>query len=281
LVLAILALGCSAETSPKTENKRSITASADQNPDESKDDGKASDSGSTADEQAQDVPPGFDHALLLTDCASCHESKRPAPKDGVAHGGGKSCELCHKYDASKTWANVVAESTFDHKPMPSTCVTCHEGDRPSATHNAGQDCVKCHTNPDWSVVKSATASFSHDPKPVTCEGCHNRPEIVGTRAYPNQGPPTGFDAADKTAAGSGHYIGKDCSSCHGTPPEGNTEFMFTHSKPATGFCLPCHFNKGKGEHAGSSTVTLTGFGNCFNCHKSYDKAGSRSWARSK
>ncbi len=121
------------------------------------------------------------------------------------------------------------------------------------------------------------AAYTHVPKPATCEGCHARPQTVGLRAYPNQGPPIDFLANDPKAIGSRHYLGKDCAECHRTPPEGATAFNFTHSVPKAGFCLPCHFNQGNNEHRGSAEVLLKDFGNCFSCHKNFDVNVSRNF----
>lgn len=151
-----------------------------------------------------------------------------------------------------------------HQPMPTTCASCHESKRLTPDHYKGQDCAMCHKYPSFKG-----GAFAHDPKPATCEGCHARPTTVGLRAYPNQGPPANFDPNDPMAPGSGHYRGKDCSSCHQTPREGATAFVYNHTTPNPGACLPCHFNQGQRRHRNNNNVMLTGFGNCQTCHNNF------------
>jgi hypothetical protein len=154
-----------------------------------------------------------------------------------------------------------------------TCVSCHEKDRPAQPHYGKEDCATCHSFPSFKTVKL----FTHDPKPATCEGCHARPTTAGLRSYPNQGPPAGFDPNNKAAPGSGHYVGKDCAACHNSPKEQATSFTFTHSAPRADFCLPCHFNEGRGEHANDNDITLRDFGNCFSCHQNFDRNVQRDF----
>lgn len=196
-------------------------------------------------------------------CVGCHEKDRPAPP----HEAKQDCVGCHSFPSFKT-----AVSAFNHVPTPTSCVGCHEKNRPAAPHIANKDCVGCHAYPSFKRV-----AFSHLPKPALCEDCHTRPTTVGLRAYPNQGPPAGFNPNDPKALGSKHYVGKDCAACHRTPDEGASAFAFTHSTPKADFCLPCHFNQGRGQHANENRATLSGFGNCFNCHKNFDKNANRSF----
>jgi hypothetical protein len=154
-----------------------------------------------------------------------------------------------------------------------SCASCHEKNRPTQPHVIKEDCATCHSFPSFKEVKA----FSHIPKPASCETCHARPTTVGLRAYPNQGPPAGFDPNNKAAPGSGHYVGKDCATCHNTPNEGALAFAFTHSSPKADFCLPCHHNEGRGEHAGDNNIQLLGFGNCFSCHQNFDRNAGRDF----
>lgn len=154
-----------------------------------------------------------------------------------------------------------------------SCAQCHEKNRPAPMHYGKEDCATCHSFPNFTERKL----FTHMPKPQTCETCHARPATAGLRAYPNQGPPVGFDPNNKAAPGSGHYVGKDCASCHATPAEGAMTFTFSHSTPKADFCLPCHFNDGRGEHANDPAIILRDFGNCFSCHKNFDRNATRNF----
>jgi cytochrome c5 len=192
-------------------------------------------------------------------CQRCHEEDRPATPH-VAQG---DCVSCHAYPE---WQSVAQ---FSHEPTPESCVSCHEKDRPAAPHDQNGDCVSCHQYP--SFMEGIT--FSHMPKPENCEQCHARP-ATGQRSYPNQGPPANFVDGDP---GSEHYTGKDCLSCHATPAEGASAFGFSHSSPNPQACLPCHFNEAMAEHVNDNDVTMTGFGNCFDCHTNYDQNNARNF----
>lgn len=163
-----------------------------------------------------------------------------------------------------------------HTPAPASCINCHENKRPTEpVHYPGKDCVTCHAYPSFKG-----GFFAHAPKPAVCEECHVRPITVGVRAYPNIGTPANFNPNDPTQPGTGHYRGKDCVSCHATPAENATQFTFAHAKQSPEACLPCHFRDGVGEHQGDNRgVELTGFGNCFNCHRNFDQTVRRDWRR--
>ncbi|HYX32688.1 MAG TPA: hypothetical protein VE954_06210 [Oligoflexus sp.] len=201
----------------------------------------------------------------LKSCNSCHTKDRPA----APHDQQADCVGCHSFPAFKSTLNAAL-----HEPTPASCNSCHEKNRPAAPHIANKDCVGCHAFPTFKRV-----AFSHLPKPAVCEECHARPATAGLRAYPNQGPPVGFLANDPKAMGSRHYVGKDCISCHRTPDEGATAFNFTHSTPRADFCLPCHFNEGRDEHAGDNRAVLLDFGNCASCHRNFDVNVNRGWGR--
>ncbi len=206
------------------------------------------------------------HEPRPASCVGCHEKDRPA----LPHDAKQDCVGCHDFPK---FAGVI--TSFNHSPTPASCVSCHEKDRPAAPHIANKDCVGCHAFPDFKRV-----AFSHIPKPAVCEDCHTRPTAVGARAYPNQGPPAGFLANDPKAIGGKHYVGKDCAACHRTPDEGATAFTFNHSTPKAEFCLPCHFNQGRAEHANDNRgVVLRDFGNCFSCHKNFDVNATRNFGR--
>lgn len=160
-----------------------------------------------------------------------------------------------------------------HNPSPATCAGCHEKKRPSPTHYAGNDCAMCHKFPSF----AANATFTHVPKPTSCESCHARPTRVGTRAYPNQGPPASFVPTDPKAIGGGHYVGKDCVECHETPKPNALKFAFAHSSPNPQVCLPCHYNEGFAQHR--ARQNFVGFGACASCHPNFSVTTGRNFGR--
>lgn len=192
-------------------------------------------------------------------CSQCHERHRPAPLNGRAHGDGKDCLGCHK--PGTNWKDALG---FSHAPLPSSCATCHETDRPAQTqlpipaaapvagHFGTQDCISCHLTQRVSGVKF---QFSHQGATgatvTTCLPCH--------------------EARRKTPD---HYPGQDCASCHtdpakswlassGTPHPGNN--------PPLNSCSSCHQKDrpavAKYPPPGSATVSgHYGTEDCFSCH---------------
>lgn len=194
-------------------------------------------------------------------------SARPSPQSGSASDNAKG--------GSPSEGLGETDILALHTPPPPACAACHESKRPPQNHYGKTDCVTCHAFPSFQG-----GFFAHAPKPTQCEECHARPTTVGARAYPTVGTPANFNPNDPTQPGSGHYRGKDCVSCHATPAENAPKFTFTHSKPSPEACLPCHFREGSGEHRNDNRgVELTGFGNCFNCHKNFDQTVRRNWGR--
>ena len=201
-------------------------------------------------------------------CAGCHEKDRPA----APHAATGDCSTCHTFP---DWKTIATSSGTTHDGKETSCAGCHEKDRPAAPHYGTTDCISCHKIAGW----SPSETYSHSPKPASCAECHDKdkPAAASSRAYPAVGTPTDY-TTDGTYPGSGHFYGKDCVTCHLTPAEGQSQFAFTHSKPAANFCLPCHFADGKAKHGTTSTSKITKqWGNCYNCHKSFDAAQSRSW----
>lgn len=208
----------------------------------------------------------FDHVPHPKECLVCHKDKQPSP----THYGGADCMGCHKYNK---WNEK--NSSYNHFTGTDACTKCHADDRPALPHDQTQDCKSCHSFSDWK-----TTSYTHAAGLKECaESCHARPTEVYSRAYPKQGPPEGYDAADTDYDGYGHLYGKNCGECHISPGDGVNTWGFDHSKPKLNFCLPCHYNQGEQKHGtGNNSYDFTKFGNCVNCHKNYDKNVTRSWS---
>lgn len=205
--------------------------------------------------------------LIIVASVSCKERIDQRQDDANSQNSSESLETTENGDKDDT--NQIPTNQLTHFEAP--CNQCHENDRPETNHVQNGDCVNCHSFPDWNLV--STANFSHLPKPDQCESCHLRPES-GLRSYPNQGPPANSVEDDD---GFKHYAGKDCISCHLTPDEGEQSFVFNHSQPQANFCLPCHFNEGQEEHINEDFAQLSGFGNCYECHTSFDVQNNRSF----
>ncbi|OFZ23029.1 MAG: hypothetical protein A2X94_12990 [Bdellovibrionales bacterium GWB1_55_8] len=213
---------------------------------------------------AETVPsPHPANSPALAQCLSCHEKDRPLktlfPATSTAlngHFGTSECLNCHE---PRTAENGVF--IFDHQAngiVRTTCLPCHEQQKPVGevnkfNHNpyGSGDCVSCHKQPGTTW---AGGIYTHAPVPTSCNACHE-----STR-------PTG------------HYAAKDCSSCHVSASATVSRFTFGHTDSANrniSFCLPCHTSDGQKEHRNDSKVSLTGDGNCYNCHNKKKKSWSR------
>lgn len=144
-----------------------------------------------------------DRSPLPTTCVGCHDKDRSRPKppspDHLAAGFSTSCESCHttngwkpatavdhtKFPLTGKHAGVTCNSCHDKKPVPTTCVGCHDADRKTPklpNHLAAgfsTDCTACHTTAGW---KPSTfdheklfpiAAGKHSGK--TCASCHTDP----------------------------------------------------------------------------------------------------------
>src|SRR5256885_2117871 len=175
-------------------------------------------------------------------CIDCHANTRPsgilaaavaALPSGVMFDHGASvalgeCVSCHTSISSWTGGKFHLQGGS----TPSSCVSCHEGERPTstanwqsttyssapfdyATHGDGLDCASCHTGPGtgaWGGTQNWVGGrFGHAASSIagmTCIACHatQRPDLVLGEATAASLLPGNFDHAVKGAS--------DCFSCH-------------------------------------------------------------------
>jgi hypothetical protein len=186
-------------------------------------------------------------------CLDCHANGRPGAvlTSGTAalparvtfdHGTQAAlgeCARCHAASAAAGWASWAGgRYHLARAPTPSTCLPCHEGERPTSatgwvsatykaspfdygtnaanvTHGDGQDCAGCHAGPGtgaWGGTQNwAGGQFDHGPATVaatTCITCHmsQRPDLEPGTTAAAVAALLGFDHARN---GSG-----DCYGCH-------------------------------------------------------------------
>lgn len=180
-------------------------------------------------------------------CIDCHANSRatavftsanaPSLPAGVsfAHAAPEAqtdCVSCHESASYTSWSNAIFHIVGDADPT--TCLPCHEGERPTSTatwlsptfrdspfdfvtnangikHGAGQDCVLCHASSGsgaWGVDQDwQGGAYSHAADTVagtTCIACHTtqRADLV----LANSATLLGFNHATN---GTG-----DCFGCH-------------------------------------------------------------------
>ncbi len=140
-----------------------------------------------------------------SDCDTCHGVERPTP-----HYLG-ACGFCHT--ERSWWLPGYSHAFFpleqahavdcldchegpDYDRLPSTCLTCHEADRPEGGHHDPSDCSVCHRATVWtestyehpgevSVIHPgvqncfACHTVARDLAIFSCDHCHeHRPEVL-------------------------------------------------------------------------------------------------------
>jgi hypothetical protein len=130
--------------------------------------------------QQNDAPKRFPDAKA-TDCAACHGSRSPLPKDHPDTAGMslKNCRECHANGSPTALTGKLPLSHF-HQLAGAGCANCHADPKnPEAV--PAKDCLKCH---DMERVSAATAEVKpHNPhdsphygKNSDCNLCHHQHE---------------------------------------------------------------------------------------------------------
>ncbi len=238
----------------------------------------------------------FSHAIVAEQsCSSCHETLRPAPVAGVPHGQSADCAICHRIGPS--WK---ALQNFTHKPLPSSCVLCHEVNRPKPEHFGKQDCFSCHeagqnqdvgfrfTHKNFELRSIATCLPCHESRRKSpdhfagqdCASCHldsTRSWAQSTSSPHPQNNPVPVncngcherDRPQVTQKQPGHFGADDCILCHESRTVEGGKFVYTHSANQNSLksCLPCHADKRPEAMIGRFTHQVFGAGDCFKCHQ--------------
>lgn len=185
-----------------------------------------------------------------TTCLDCHANSRPVAalaSPGASLPAGLQldhqqtafmgdCAACHASGGATQWTSWAGGRFHAAgSSTPASCLSCHEGERPSATvnptsswqsapsstapfdftgdsqggfnHGDSRDCADCHTGPGTGGAWGGTqtwvgGSFDHAARqPSSCLACH-----LTQRPTQPVGSPQSFDHA---TAGNG-----DCVGCH-------------------------------------------------------------------
>src|SRR5207248_255405 len=140
------------------------------------------------------------------------------------------CTTCHASSSFSAWTG--GKFHLAGSAAPSSCLPCHQGDRPNstagwvsstwrsvpfdyATHGAGLDCATCHAGPGtgaWGGTQNwVGGNFAHAASALaasTCVACHTtqRPQPALLTSA-NAALPAGVQFDHSTATG-------DCVACH-------------------------------------------------------------------
>lgn len=211
----------------------------------------------------------FSHAPTLTACASCHQSSRPLAAVGrhqfshidPAYGGTGDCIDCHT--VKNNWGVSWLGGQLAHDPQPSTCVSCHAGDRPTTlvgtpafnhSLNGKGDCVSCH----------AANTIRYDAITDWAGGESMPTSLIGNRTISvTTGTPV-FTGSSITAVNTSTKVLPlqmqhstiqvpqvfldTCTNCHAGAPTGNFnsgnlhDSLGNNSQPQPTSCTECHGN---------------------------------------
>jgi len=174
----------------------------------------------------------FSHSPAPSSCSGCHSGDRPGVvvnRFNHTVAGTGDCASCHR-QPGVTWTGGI----YNHSPTPSSCSSCHSGDRPTtvvngfnhATSGTG-DCAGCHRQPG---VTWSGATFSHSPTPTTCLECHTDDRPPLEQSYPT--------SRGTFRHGQGKHRNFDCVRCHTQPG-----VSWGSSNPG-GICNACHSGSG-------------------------------------
>ncbi|RMF13924.1 MAG: hypothetical protein D6758_12345 [Gammaproteobacteria bacterium] len=227
-------------------------------------------------------------------CGACHTDKRYAqtPRECAAchrkddrHTGilGTRCDSCHN---TQKWSQTRFDHTRDGhfrlegvhqnvacktchtrptsaKPLPKTCIGCHQSDDIHAGAN-GTRCDTCHDTRKWSQAK-----FDHSQTRFRLTGAHKDVRCEACHAGDVHAPLGGGACALCHGKADPHQgrLGQDCKQCHSTR-NWRSGIRFDHA--LTGFpllglheladCQACHAD---------STFTRTP-DTCKDCHGKKD-----------
>ncbi|HWE23787.1 MAG TPA: hypothetical protein VG496_07575, partial [Myxococcales bacterium] len=185
-------------------------------------------------------------AAQPSSCLDCHANSRPAlltSANAALPAGVRfdhstatgECATCHVSASFTSWAG--GKFHLSGSATPASCVSCHEGERPTSTSNwksttyatspfdyathgvlpggTRLDCITCHAGPGtgaWGGTQNwVGGSFGHAASSdagTTCIACHatQRPDLVLGETTAASLLPGNFDHAVKGT--------DDCFSCH-------------------------------------------------------------------
>ena len=218
------------------------------------------------------------HSQNMSSCVKCHltadRDSRPEPKE--FHPSPKyskiDCVFCHQ---ASTQNNSWKKITFDHKkhdPVPSTCIKCHEGIRPTShTINPKDpsmknlDCFSCH----GSMIKweDKLKKFDHELNaPTSCVKCHSGDTPKNELKHPS----------DKE-----NYSKIDCFQCHSYQSVNSKlsfkNLVFNHKEHSGNNqnCTTCHKDLNDSRpKSGTHNTDSRSIETCQTCH-TFEKA--KSW----
>lgn len=175
-------------------------------------------------------------------CLDCHANSRPTAAltsgnaslpagleyDHQQTAALGDCGPCHSSGGSTQWTSwAKGKFHFSGSSAPSTCLPCHEGERPT-TIAGWKD--PTYANPPFDYVGTpgtGARRFNHGNS-LDCAVCHGGPGTGGTQTWVGGS----FDhAAQKPFA---------CLPCHQSQRPSQVFEGFDHAASGTGECLGCH-----------------------------------------
>ena len=214
----------------------------------------------------------FNHTTTATEnCSQCHiaANRNSLPKNEPHHPGMGyeqiDCIRCHQANGpSLNWKDIIFNQQ-SHTPPPSSCIACHETQRPLAhrlnptiTGMDRGDCILCHgSTMDW---KTSLKQFNHETSaPQSCVACHQKDTPKNEVAHPSI---------------NGNYKNLDCVLCHtyrvnngDVKKWANLTFDQRNHSPTPTSCTSCHLSVNDTRPTTNTHTKLSRANNdCQTCH---------------
>lgn len=129
--------------------------------------------------------------------------------------------------------------------QPTDCIGCHDADRPTPDHYAGEDCVGCHTAVAWTdIIGSQPPDTGTTPTDTDTTPTDTDTDVPFEHPATDETTLCGTcHEADRKDAD--HYPESDCAVCH-TPeagfasPTGIHPVIVPHEADQIHVCSECH-----------------------------------------
>ena len=172
-------------------------------------------------------------------CLDCHANSRPT---GVVSSAAASlppgvefdhaspaamgdCGPCHSNGGSSQWTSwAQGQFHVSGSSTPSTCLPCHEGERPTSTASWKST---TYTQSPFDYVKTADGTPHGDAQ--DCAGCHGGAGTGGTTSWVGGVYVHGTGPSSQT-----------CLPCHLSQRPTGVVSNFNHATQGTGDCFGCH-----------------------------------------
>ncbi|MDF1543671.1 MAG: cytochrome c3 family protein [bacterium] len=243
---------------------------------------------------------------LGIDCTQCHSQESFKPATGFNHASTKfplsgkhhtvECGKCHPVVSLEAFAEDNQKEYIKYSGIAHTnCTSCHKD-----IHSGkfGDNCVRCHTNEGWKIIRGESFDHSKTRYPLLgkhrdlkcdkchksdsqtgslkftlCTDCHRDPHAAQFTALPDSGKcelchdvngflPARFGLTEHEQTEFkllGAHRAQPCIACHKTVGEGETAYRLYTLKSEQ--CTDCHTDQHAGQFTTGEKAKV-----CLDCH---------------